>query len=173
VEVAPELYRNMPELLRPIFASSTALATVIAVALSLLFRIGLAKKGRIELLASDDNLDKITRFMDELGSAWGMRRDVVSRAIDATYEFVTNSGELGLRSPTLVVEAEFDELSLDVDVEYDGEPLQITNQMPSMEELASGAGVAALSHYLIRQAADQVKVKQRNGRSVVRMHFEH
>jgi xanthine permease XanP len=173
VEVAPELYRNVPELFRPIFASSTALATVIAVALSLLFRIGLARKGRLELMATKENLDEITRFMEDLGAVWGMRREVVSRAIDATYEFVTNSGELGLRSLDLVVEAEFDELSLDVDIEYNGEPLQITNQMPSMEDLASGAGVAALSHYLIRQSADQVKVKQRDGRSVVRLHFEH
>ena len=173
VEVAPELYRSVPELLRPIFASSTALATVVAVVLSLLFRIGLAKKGRIELLASKDNLDEVTRFLDGLGSAWGMRREVVSRAIDATYEFVTNSGELGLRSPMLLVEAEFDELSLDVEIEYDGPPLELTDHMPSVEELASGAGIAALSHYLIRQSADQVKVKQRNGRSVVRMHFAH
>jgi hypothetical protein len=72
-----------------------------------------------------------------------------------------------------VVEAEFDELSLDVEIDYDGAPLQLTNQMPSLEELASGAGVAALSHYIIRQSADQVKVKQRNGRSVLLMHFEH
>ena len=173
VEVAPELYHSAPELLHPVFASSTALATVVAVALSLLFRIGLAKKGRLELLATNDNLDEITRFMDDLGSAWGMRREVVSRAIDATYEFVTNSGELGLRSENVVVEAEFDELSLDVEIEYDGAPLQLTNQMPSLEELASGAGVAALSHYIIRQSADQVKVKQRNDRSILLMHFDH
>jgi xanthine permease XanP len=173
VEVAPELYSSAPELLRPVFASSTALATLVAVALSLLFRIGLAKKGRLELLATNDNLDEISRFMEDLGSAWGMRREVISRAIDAVYEFVTNSGELGLRSQMLVVEAEFDELSLDVEIDYDGAPLQLTNQMPSFEELASGAGVAALSHYLIRQSADQVKVKQRNGRSVLLMHFEH
>jgi len=173
VEVAPELYRNVPELIRPVFASSTALATVIAVALSLLFRIGLAKRGRLELVSGRNNLDDISRFMDELGSAWGMRREVVSRATDAIYEFVTNAGELQLRSLELMVEAEFDELSLDVEIEYDGTPLKITNRMPTMEELASGEGVSLLSQYLICQSADQVKVKQRNGRPVVHLHFEH
>jgi xanthine permease XanP len=49
VEIAPELYRGVPELIRPVFASSTALATIIAVALSLLFRIGLAKQGTVQL----------------------------------------------------------------------------------------------------------------------------
>lgn len=173
VEVAPELYRNIPELIRPVFASSTALATVIAVALSSLFRIGLTKQSTLELQAGKDNLDAISRFMDEQGAAWGMRRDVVSRAIDAAYEFITNSGALDLRSQDMQVRAEFDEFRLDVEIEYDGTPLEISDRMPSLEELANGAGVAMLSQYLIRQSADQVKVKQRNGRSVVRLHFEH
>src|SRR5262249_17798313 len=112
VEIAPELYRGVPELLRPIFASSTALATVIAVALSLLFRIGLAKQGTIELVSGKNTLDEISRFMEEHGAAWGMRREVISRATDAIYEFVTNSGNLNLHSPVISVAAQFDEFRL-------------------------------------------------------------
>ena len=58
VELAPELYQGVPELIRPVFASSTALATVIAVMLSLLFRLGLAKQGTIQLEAGKNNLDE-------------------------------------------------------------------------------------------------------------------
>ena len=173
VEIAPELYRGVPELLRPIFASSTALATVIAVLLSLLFRIGLAKRGTLQLTQGPDNLEAISRFMDEHGSAWGMRQEVVSRATDAIYEFVTNAGDLNLRSPLITVMAEFDEFHLDIEVEYDGAPIELRNTIPSMEELASGAGVAMLSHYLIRESADQVRMKTRNGHSVLSLHFEH
>lgn len=173
VELAPELYRNVPELIRPVFASSTALATVIAVTLSLIFRIGLAKKGKIELAQGNNNLDEIMRFMDEHGSAWGMRKEVITRATDAIYEFVTNAGNLNLRSPEITVEAQFDEFHLDIEIEYDGEPIEFTSAMPSMEDLASGRGVAMLSHYIIRESADQVKVKQRNKHSVLCLHFEH
>ena len=173
VEIAPELYRNVPELIRPVFASSTALATVIAVALSLVFRIGLAKQSKLELLQGKDNLDEINRFMDEQGSAWGMRREVVSRAADAIYEFVTNAGNLDLGSPVLLVEAQFDEFHLDVEIEYDGPPIELANRLPTMEELADGSGVAMLSHYMIRESADRVKVKKRNGHSVLCLHFEH
>src|SRR5262249_10398960 len=115
VEIAPELYRGVPELIRPVFASSTALATVIAVALSLLFRLGLSKQGVIELNFHKNNLDDISRFMDEHGAAWGMRREVISRATDAVYEFVTNAGNLKLRTPGIVVSAQFDEFRLDVE----------------------------------------------------------
>ncbi len=173
VEIAPELYRNVPELIRPIFASSTALATVIAVVLNLLFRIGLAKQGTLSLTQGKDNLDEISRFMDEHGAAWGMRREVVSRATDAIYEFVTNAGNLDLRSPAIEVTAQFDEFRLDVEIEYDGAPVELGKKLPTVEELASGLGVAMLSHYIIRESADQVRVKKRNSHSVVCLHFEH
>jgi NCS2 family nucleobase:cation symporter-2 len=173
VEIAPELYRGVPELIRPVFASSTALATVIAVVLSLLFRIGLAKRGIMELTAGKNNLDEITRFMEEHGSAWGMRREVISRATDAVYEFVTNSGNLNLRSPAIAVSAQFDEFRLDLEIEYDGDPIELGNRLPTQEELVSGAGVAMLSHYIIRDSADQVRIKERDGKFVLYLHFEH
>jgi len=173
VEIAPELYRGVPELISPVFASSTALATVIAVVLSLVFRIGLSKQGVIELNAQKNNLDEISRFMDEHAAAWGMRREVVSRATDAVYEFVTNSGNLNLRSPGVSVSAQFDEFRLDVEIEYDGDAIELTNKLPTPEELANGSGISSLSHFIIRESADQVRVKKRNGQSILYLHFEH
>jgi NCS2 family nucleobase:cation symporter-2 len=173
VEIAPELYRGVPELLRPIFASSTALATIIVVALGLLFRIGLAKEGKIELIHGVDNLDAISKFMDEQGAAWGMRREVITRATDSIYEFVTNAGNLQLTSPKMLVTAEFDEFHLDIEIEYEGTPIELTDKLPTLEELASGSGVAMLSHCIIRGSADQVRTKKRNGVSVLCLHFEH
>ena len=173
VEIAPELYRAVPEMFRPVFASSTALATVIAVLLNLLFRIGVAKRSSIELIPGKDNLNEISAFMDEHGSAWGMRREVVSRATDAVYEFVTNSGNLELHSPAMTVSAQFDEFRLDVEIEYDGPPMELNKTLPTVEELMEGRGVAMLSHYIIRESADQVRIRERNGHSVLCLHFEH
>lgn len=173
VEIAPELYRAVPELLHPIFASSTALATLIAVALGLLFRIGLHKTRTMQLHSDENNLGKINAFMEENGSAWGMRRMVVTRAADAVYEFVTNAGNLNLRSNTLEVTAQFDEFHLDVDIEYDGEPIELSSRMPTIQEFADERGVALMAQYIIRQSADLVSVKQRGTHSVLSLHFEH
>jgi NCS2 family nucleobase:cation symporter-2 len=173
VEIAPELYRNVPELLHPIFASSTALATLIAVALGLLFRIGLHKTSSLELHAGENNLVTINAFMEEHGSAWGMRRVVITRAADAIYEFVTNAGNLQLRSDLLTVTAQFDEFHLDVEIEYDGEPIELSNRMPTLEEFGQGNGVALMAQYIIRASADTVRIKQRGPRSVLYLHFEH
>jgi NCS2 family nucleobase:cation symporter-2 len=173
VELAPELYQGVPELIRPVFASSTALATVIAVMLSLLFRLGLAKQGTMQLKAGKNNLDEISRFMDEHGAAWGMRREVISRATDAVYEFLTNAGNLNLRSPEISVSAQFDEFRLDVEIEYQGDPIELMNRLPTQEELATASGIKMLSHYIIRESADQVRVKQRDGGCALYLHFEH
>src|SRR5712691_9874293 len=50
------------------------------------FRLGVAQRRRLELAPGPGNLDIISRFMEELGGAWGMRQEVVSRATDSIYE---------------------------------------------------------------------------------------
>jgi xanthine permease XanP len=173
VEIAPELYQSVPEPLRPIFASSVALATVIAVALGLLFRLGLHKTRSIQLRSGENNLDTINQFMEEQGAARGMRQVVVSRAADAIYEFVTNSGDLQLRSDLFTVNAQFDEFHIDVEIDYDGPPIELSDRMPTMEELANGTGIAMMAQYVIRTSADHVRVKPRGTHTTVFLHFQH
>jgi len=173
VEMAPGLYRDVPEFLRPMFASSAAVATVLVVLLNILFRIGVKKRSGFEIAPADDNLDKITGFMEEQGAAWGMRRDVVSRATDAIYEFVTNASSLQLQSPSVRINTVFDEYHLDVELSYEGMPVELADEAPSLDAIASGKGIAALSGYIIRQYSDRVKVKQEGDTCTVFLHFEH
>ena len=173
VEIAPDLYRNVPEMLRPIFASSTAASTVLVVVLNMLFRVGVRKKSGFDVNVSEDNLDTITAFMDEQGSAWGMRRDVVTRATDAIYEFVNCASTLGLRSPVIRVNTEFDEFRLDVDISYEGPPIDLAEEAPDMESLTSREGVARLAGFIVRQYSDRVRIRQEGPLCTVFLHFEH
>jgi xanthine permease XanP len=173
VEIAPDLYRDVPALLHPMFASSTAVSTILVVLLNIVFRIGVKKRQTLEITSDKDSLDKITAFMEHQGSAWGMRREVVSRATDAVYEFIANATSFQVTSPHFVVEGVFDEYSLDVDIEYEGTPIDLSAQMPSLEDLANGRGVGALSGYMIHQYADRVRMKQRSGQCILQLHFEH
>ena len=67
----------------------------------------------------------------------------------------------------------FDEYGLDVDIEYSGPPVTLSNQMPTMEDLGNGQGVAALSGYMIHQYTDTVRMKQRGQQCTLQLHFEH
>jgi xanthine permease XanP len=153
------------------FASSTAVSTILVVLLNLVFRIGVKHKRTLTLTLGESNLSKITEFMEEQGSAWGMRREVVTRATDAIYEVTTNGG-LPARSAQIVVQTEFDEFALDAELQYEGDPVELADAMPSVEELMDGSGIARLSGFMVRRYADSVKVKQKGSNCVVRLHFE-
>jgi NCS2 family nucleobase:cation symporter-2 len=173
VEMVPGLYRNVPAAFQPLFASALSLATVLVVALNLLFRIGVAKSRRLELSPGPDNLDTISRFMEEQGAEWGMQKEVVSRATDALYEFMTNANGLQLRSP-VVAQICFDEFNLEIDLDYDGLPMNLPVAPPPADVLRNGEGaVALLSGYIIRQYADRVSVTRRNDHCRVHLHFDH
>ena len=173
VEIVPDLYRTLPSFLKPIFSSSTSVAAVLVVILSLLFRIGVKKHRSLELRTGHDYLDEITLFMDDQGSAWGMRSEVVTRATDAAYEVVNNLGILPLRSEIVTLRTSWDEFRLDLEVEYAGPPIEIADSMPALEEMGTQAGSAHLAGYLIRQYADRVRIREKNGLCRVQLHFDH
>jgi xanthine permease XanP len=173
VEIAPDLYRDVPQLLHPMFASSTAVSTILVVLLNIIFRIGVKKRRTLELTPGEGSLEKINEFMEHQGSVWGMRREVIGRATDAVYEFVANAEAFRVRTSRFVVQGVFDEFSLDIDIKYEGPPVDLPDQMPAVEDLASGRGIAALSGYMIHQHADRVRVKQRSNHSILQLHFEH
>lgn len=173
VEIVPEVYRTFPAFLKPIFSSSTSVAAVLVVILSLMFRIGLKKQRSLELRTGHDHLDQITQFMDDQGSAWGMRSEVVDHATDAAYEVINNLGLLPLRSETITLRTSWDELRLDLEIEYVGPPIEIADSMPALEEMGTQAGSAQLAGYLIRQYADRVRIREKNGLCRVQLHFDH
>jgi xanthine permease XanP len=173
VEIMPDLYRTFPASLKPVFSSSTSVAAVLVVFLSLLFRIGLKKQSSLELRTGTDHLDEIAQFMDDQGSAWGMRREVVARATDAAYEVVNNLSLLALRSEIITLRTSWDELRLDLEIEYAGPAIEIADSMPALNELGTQAGAARLAGYLIRQYADRVRIREKSGLCHVQLHFEH
>ena len=101
-----------------------------------------------------------------------MRKEVVTRATDAAYELVNSIRTLPLRSRIITLRTEWDELRLEVEVEYLGIPIELAESVPSLEKLATEHGVAQLAGYMIRQYADRVRVREKNGVCKVQLHFD-
>jgi NCS2 family nucleobase:cation symporter-2 len=173
VEIAPQLYRGLPLLLRPIFATALSLSTVLVIVLNMLFRIGIGKRHSIELVPGPEAVEAVGRFMEQQGATWGMRQEVVQRAAAALHEFMVHAPGLGVTAP-VKVEARFDEFNFDLEVDYEGVPFAMPEHPPSWEavgELEEIVGV--VSAYLVRQFADRVVVNSSKGRCQVLLHFEH
>jgi len=173
VDVSPDLYSHVPDVLRPVFSSSAAFATVLVVFLSLLFRLGIAKRISFELQPGPGAFDSIHHVMEERGAAWGMRRDVAVRAEHAIDEVVMSASALNPELKHFEVSLAFDELKLDAEIDYEGVPLEIAEAAPSIEALETDQGITALSTFMIRQYADRVRVRSRKGTCSVLIHLDH
>lgn len=174
VEIFPGLLAMLPQAARVALGTSLVVGTLVGLALTLLFRVGLRRSATMTVDPRAADPRALGRFMDVQGAQWGARRDVIERAkfnLEQSIETIVASG---VATGPLAVEASFDEFNVDVRVSYEGAPLELPDRRPSNEEIiASEEGERRLAGYMLRRLADRVSATGRNGRSVILFHFDH
>ena len=174
VNMLPGAYQNVPDMLQPAFTSSLSVATLSALLLNLLFRIGIAQRAKLQIDPHADSSDQIFLFMEKQGGVWGARKEVIDRAKAAMNEFIEAASALELSTGMIDAAVSFDEFNLDVDMRYDGEPMEFPIERPTDADLLEDErAVAKLAGFLIRSYVDRVKFDQINGRCRVQFHLEH
>ena len=174
INMLPGVYLNLPGMLQPAFASSLSVATLSALLLNLLFRIGVAQRAKLQIDPRADSSEQIFLFMEKQGGAWGARREVIDRAKSAMNECVEAVSLLEPSISRIDAEVSFDEFSLDIDMRYDGELMEFPSARPADADLLEDErAVARLAGFLIRNYVDRVKSDRINGRSRVQFHLEH
>jgi xanthine permease XanP len=174
VEVFPAIAASAPSQLAPMIGSSLVLATVVALALNLLFRIGVKKSAALQIERNKLDPQKIEAFFLKQSSVWGARPDVVHRAIFGVIQLVDAIADHCWHEGALTIVASFDEFNLDVRVSYKGEQLEFPTLRPTIAEIREGEhGARLLAGYVLRQNADRIRTEHKNGQSVVHFHFDH
>ncbi len=174
VDIFPELFHHVHPFLQPVFSSSLAVTTVLAIVLNLIMRIGIAKKEVLEFIPGTDSSQKIFAWMENQGAAWGARREVIYNAIAALNEFMEATVHYGLAGHKLAIEVSFDEFNLDIRVNYEGAPMAFPEERPDKEELRRDPeAVARLAGFLVRRYTDQLTVTQEGPLCHVDFHFDH
>ena len=174
VDVLPELYRNIPAWLHPLLSSSLSFATLTALVLNLIFRIGIADRRRLVVTPGPAASETTFPFLEAQGAVWGARKDVVYRAIAALNEFVEAVTAFALTAGEIIVEVRFDEYNLDIDVRYDGELIELPTVRPSEAEvLSDDRALAKLAGFLIRHYVDRLESATSAGHCRVQLHFDH
>lgn len=174
VDVFPVVVASVPKALSPIVGSSFVFATVVALSLNLLFRLGVKKTVRLEVEFDSTEPQKIEDFFKRHGAAWGARPDVINRAtfgviqlIDAARGEFWNSGPLRMK-------ASFDEFSLDVDLAYEGEALEFPEERPSNRQIReSDEGARLMAGFMLRKCADRLRSQKKDGRVSLQLHYDH
>jgi hypothetical protein len=104
----------------------------------------------------------------------GARARRIDRAKAAMNEFVEAVSLLEPSTSRIDAEVSFDEFSLDIDMRYDGEPMEFPSARPADSDLLENErAVAKLAGFLIRNYVERVKSDRINGRCRVQFHLEH
>ncbi len=174
VDALPGLYENVHPWIHPIFSSSLSLATILAITLNVILRIGIAQRQRLMLRPGVDTSDTIFAFMDKQGAAWGARREVIYHAIAALTEFYESVSLLKLARSDITVEVSFDEFNLDMDIQYEGTPMEFPAERPTEGELISDTRTTVkLAGFMIMNYVDRLRTELKGDLCRVRFHFDH
>ena len=94
----PAAFANAPDWAQPLMTSPLVLATLVALLLNLVFRIGIRRKVEITVNPTSPDPQEITNFIERNAGIWGARRDVINRiefAVQQTDEFNPRSVRSG------------------------------------------------------------------------------
>ena len=149
-------------------------ATLVALVLNLLFRIGIRKTVEATIDPGAADLEAIANVIERNAGIWGARRDVVNRmqfAVQQTIEAII--AFCAARGP-IKLYISYDEFVIDAVLAYDGAPLEFPTQPPTSEEIVeTEQGARHLAGFLIRRFADRMRATRRNDQTVVYLHFDH
>jgi NCS2 family nucleobase:cation symporter-2 len=174
IEAFPGIAAAAPPSIVPIIGSSMVSATVIALVLNLVFRIGVRKTARLTLEHGEADHQKIEDFFEMQTAVWGARPDVAKRATFGVLQLTDVVVEDFWTGGPVTIEASFDEFSLDVRVVYRGEPPPLPDRRPTNEEIMEGEqGARMLAGFMLRRNADRVRADMHNGMARVHFHYDH
>lgn len=170
----PGFADGMHPLVQPVFASALSVATVTALVVNLIFRIGIAERQSLTLEPGTSFPDAIFSFFERVGGAWGARPEVIRRAESAVNELMELITLTGVADGPVQVDVKFTEEALSIEARYRGRPLDLEPGRPGAGGPPDDEGaLARLPILLIRQYVDSVRTDGRNGEHRVRLHFEH
>ncbi|RXE56396.1 xanthine permease [Methanoculleus taiwanensis] len=169
----PGFADGMHPLVQPVFVSALSVATVTALVVNLVFRIGIAERQSLTLESGTGFPDAIFSFFERVGGAWGARPEVIRRAESAVNELMELVTITGAADGPVQVDVKFTEEALTIVARYRGRALDLEPGRLPADLLADGGDFSRLPVLLIRQYADTVRTDERDGECRVRLQFEH
>ena len=173
VEIVPGISSSWPAWIAQLFDSPIAMASITAILLTLLFRIGIASHQVIELDMAEYP-ERLAAFMEENGEAWGARREVVHRVLFTVEELLQILEVEKLATGKVKLDVSFEEFNMMAQVSYIGTRPVLAKIRPSDEELLSELGAQSrLSGFLIHKYARKIQVEEKDGLCRIGFQFEH
>jgi xanthine/uracil permease len=147
-------------------------ASLVAIGLNALMRIGIAQKSSVTLDSGAGRHDQVEEAITEWGELWGLKPATAlhaSSAVNQLLEAVSDLAEDG----SIRLEARHDDVRLDLSVLYRGLPMVFPDRAPTADELLDDEdAVGRMAGWLVRNLADRATAFNRAGEQGVLMRFE-
>jgi xanthine permease XanP len=174
VSVYPTAFASAPIWAQPLVTSPLVLATLVALSLNLVFRLGIRRKVEMAVDPGNANTNAISDFIERNAGLWGARRDVIDRVEFAVQQTVEAVIDACMVKDLIRLEVSYDEFDVNAVLTYTGAALEFPDQPPTHDEiLETDDGHRRLAGFLIKRHADRTTSGRDGDRTVVRLHFEH
>jgi NCS2 family nucleobase:cation symporter-2 len=172
VAIFPDTFARAPYWVQSVVSSPLVLATIVALALNLVFRIGIRRS--VELTVVDRGTGEppeIESFVERNAGEWGARRDVVLRAKFALLEATEAVVEASDRRYPVNLTLTYDEFDIAATLTYRGSRLPLPDLPPSSEEIMQEGGHLLLAGFLLKRQSDRIACDSKDGLCLLRLHF--
>jgi xanthine permease XanP len=171
VAIFPATFARAPDWVQSIVSSPLVLATIVALALNLVFRIGI--KRSVELVIGRDAgaQEQVENFVERSAGGWGARRDVIARAKFSLMQAVEAVAEASDPGHPIHLVMTYDEFDIDAKLIYRGKPLRLPDVPPSADEILMDGGHLLLAGFLLKRQADRVSSVSKDEQSLLELHF--
>jgi NCS2 family nucleobase:cation symporter-2 len=167
----PNTFSGAPTWLRPIAASPLILATIVALVLNLVFRIGIKRTVEMSIARDAYQVIDVENFIERSARTWGARHDFVVRLKPVVMQAAEAVSQLCEPAGRARMFISYDEFDVEVKFQYQGQQLVLPDFPPSHVEILEPDGDVRLAGFLIKRQADRAQSSTENGESILQLSF--
>jgi NCS2 family nucleobase:cation symporter-2 len=170
VAIFPDTFARAPDWIQSIVSSPLVLATLVALALNLAFRIGIKRSVEM-VIERGAGHEGIENFVERNAGGWGARRDVITRAKYALLEAAEAVTDASDPQFPIRLTLTYDEFDITAKLIYRGKPLPLADLPPSADEILTEDGHLLLAGFLLKRQSDRVYSHSQDGQCELQLRF--
>jgi xanthine permease XanP len=167
VAVFPQTFRGAPAWLAPIVGSPLVFATLVALALNLLFRIGIRRTATLQITRGEPGFHDWEQFVQRSAGGWGARVDAIARLKTVLYEAIDAVMHQADSAHPVWLELTYDEFDIDARLTYRGPRLPLTDRAPTPAQILQEDGHLQLAGFMVGRLSDRMESRADGENSVL------
>jgi xanthine permease XanP len=162
----------LPQRERALADAPLVVSTLIAMALNIVFRLGIRRTRRMQVVLEPLELSGVEDFLDRCGAEWAARPAMITRVKFAAAQTLETLADCAQGLALLT--ASFDEFTLVAEIAYDGDPMPLPDRRPDQRAIIEDPdGTRLLAGWMLRRNADRVQTASNGQRQTLTFMFDH